>query len=373
MEKNRHIKYSKTINVFINPAFVTLLFIAVVAGIVILQAEGDPLALARIGTKYSEGDANGSEGYDGQFVFFMARDLNPASVEKYLDVPAYRYQRVLLPLLAQITSVGNIKIIPWMILIINIMFHTSATWVLGRIFYRWGINRWYTLVYGCWVGFSLAIRLDLPEPVAFGLIVFALYTFLNNKPVITWILLGLALFAKEVTVVFVLAFLIHEVIKKQWRGAIGVIFIVIIPYILFQSWLWKQFGQFGIGSGGAMATPFEVIPYMGLLRIGKYSMFYLAMMMVVFGPAVVLPSIWGLIVSIKKWIEKDVNIFSLALFLNCLAVMFMPFSTFRETGGLLRYANGLVLSIMIFAANYRMHKIINYSYLWLILNIFNFK
>lgn len=122
-----------------------------------------------------------------------------------------------------------------------------------------------------------------------------------------------------------------------------------------------------------MATPFEVIPYMGLLRIGKYSMFYLAMMMVVFGPAVVLPSIWGMIVSIKKWIEKDVNIFSLALFLNCLAVMFMPFSTFRETGGLLRYANGLVLSIMIFAANYRMHKIINYSYFWLILNIFNFK
>lgn len=373
MEKNYRFKYSSVKNIIINPAFVTLLFIVAVAGIVILQAKGDPLALARIGTKFSEGNTNGTEGYDGQFVYFMAKDLNPSRIKKYLDVPAYRYQRVLLPLLAHIISMGNIKIIPWMILIINIVFHTSATWVLGQIFSGWGNNRWYAVVYGCWVGFSLAIRLDLSEPVAFGLIVFAFYTFSKNKPVITWILLGLSLFAKEVTIVFVMAFLITEIYKKRWRKVIGIFLISIIPYAIFQIWLWKQYGQFGIGSGGAMATPFEIIPYMGILRIGKYSVFYLVMMMIVFGPAVILPSIWGIVISIKKWIKNEVNIFSLALFINCLAIMFMPFSTFRETGGLLRYANGLVLSLTLFAAYHRLQKILNYTFFWLIFNIFNFK
>ena len=179
--------------------------------------------------------------------------------------------------------------------------------------------------------------------------------------------------AKEVVILFVLAFLLIELYEKQWQKVIGIIGIIFIPYALFQVWLWQVFGEFGIGSGGAMATSFEIIPYMGLLRIGKYSLWYMVMMMIVFGPAIVLPSIWGVVVSIKKWLVKEINVFSLALFLNCLSIMFMPFSTFRETGGLLRYSNGLVLSLLLFAGYYRMRKTLNYSALWLVLNVFYFK
>ena len=344
-----------------------------VTGIVILDAGGDPLALVRIGTKFSEGDANGTEGYDGQFIYFIARDPDPSTVKAYLDVPAYRYQRILLPLLARLISLGNIHVIPWAILAINLLFQVGGTWAFERIFMRWGINRWYAVIYGCWVGLGLAIRLDLPEPLAFGLIVLALLTYLDKKYILTWVLLGLALLAKEVVILFVLAFLLIELYEKQWQKVIGIIGIIFIPYALFQVWLWQVFGEFGIGSGGAMATSFEIIPYMGLLRIGKYSLWYMVMMMIVFGPAIVLPSIWGVVVSIKKWLVKEINVFSLALFLNCLSIMFMPFSTFRETGGLLRYSNGLVLSLLLFAGYYRMRKTLNYSALWLVLNVFYFK
>ncbi len=53
--------------------------------------------LAQIGTQYSEGVASGSEGYDGQFAYYIALIPDPNVVDVYLDVPAYRYQRILLP------------------------------------------------------------------------------------------------------------------------------------------------------------------------------------------------------------------------------------------------------------------------------------
>jgi hypothetical protein len=129
----------------------------------------------------------------------------------------------------------------------------------------------------------------------------------------------------------------------------------------------------GIGSGGAMATPFEIIPFMGLLRIGYYSPVYLLAMLIVFLPAVVVPAVWGVWVGIRKWVTGDGTVVVLALALNALAMFFLPFSTYRETGGLLRFACGLVLCVILFAARYRMKKILNYSFLWLVLNVFLLK
>ncbi len=350
-----------------------MLILIALSGWVIIQADGDPLALARIGTKFSQGQVNGTEGYDGQFIYYVATDLNPGSVKDHLDVPAYRYQRILLPVLARVISLGNIQFIPWALLLINILAHGFGTWVLSSIFEQWKVNKWYALGYGGWVGIGLAARLDLPEPLAYTLVILALWAYLKKKSFMTWLFMGLALFAKEVTVVFLIAFLILYIYEKKWGEMIGMLAVACIPYGVFQLWLWTQFGQFGIGSGGAMATPFEIIPYMGVLRIGKYSLVYLLMMSIVFGPGVVFPSIWGTIVSIKKWFKQERNIFVVALLLNCLAIMFMPFSTFRETGGLLRYSTGLVLSLTLFVAYYHLKKPLIYSLLWLVYNIFYFK
>jgi len=364
---------NRIINSFFNPAVVAMLILIVVSVWVIVQAEGDPLALARIGTKFSQGLADGTEGYDGQFIYFVARDINPDTVKAYLDVPAYRYQRILLPVLARIISLGNIEVIPWAILVINVVAHGIGTWVLSLIFRQWGVNQWYALTYGGWVGIGLAARLDLPEALAYALVIVAIWAYITQKSFVAWLCLGLALFAKEVTIVFLLAFICIELYERKWRNLVGLAVVSSAPYAIFQAWLWLEFGQFGIGSGGAMATPFEIVPYMGLLRIGKYSLMYLLMMCIVFGPGVVFPSLWGITISIRKWINQERNVYIIALFINCLAIMFMPFSTFRETGGLLRYSTGLVLSLIIFTAYYHLKKPLNYSFLWLVFNIFHFK
>jgi hypothetical protein len=122
-----------------------------------------------------------------------------------------------------------------------------------------------------------------------------------------------------------------------------------------------------------MATSFEWIPYMGLWRIGAYSLVYLLAMLVVFGPAVVLPSVWGIRKAIRTLVAGERNVFVLALLLNALVIAFLPFSTFRETGGLMRFTCGLVLSVLLFAGQYRLKRVLNYSLLWVVLNVFLLK
>lgn len=355
------------------PALVILLISVLAVGVEVWRLGGGPLSLARIGTQFAEGDPQGSEGYDGQFVYYIALDPRPASVASRLDVPAYRYQRILLPLLARALALGRPDWIPWTILLVGVCSLVGGTWAVSELLDRWGVSRWYALVYGCWAGFLLALLVDLPEPLAFGLIAGAVLAFESQRNWLAWILIGLALFAKEVTALFAIGVLSAYLAKRNWRDAAGFAAVAGLPYALFQLGLWVVFGQPGLGSGGAMATPFEWIPFAGLLRIGLYSLPYLLAMLVVFGPAVILPSIWGGWKSTRTWLAGERSLIVAGLFFNALVIFFTPFSTFRETGGILRFASGLVLAVILFAGRYKIRRVLNYSIFWLVLNVFLLK
>lgn len=355
------------------PALVTFLVLCLVAAGVIANANGDPLALARLGTRFSQNDPMGTAGYDGQFVFYIARDWEPAEVASHLDVPAYRYQRILMPLLARVLSFGNLDVLPWVLPWIGIVAHTLGTWGVASLLKEWGIRPGYALVYGLYAGFVLAVRLDLPEPLAYGLIVGAIYAVSKERQGLSWLLYGLALFAKEVTLLFVAAQGLVYLWRRQWRSAFGLGLATLLPYGLFQVWLWDTFGALGLGSGGDMATPFEWIPLMGLWRIGAYSPSYLIASLVVFGPFVLVPAFWGVWVVVKNVLHRQIDLISFGFGLNAIVILFLPFSTFREPGGLLRFACGLALSLLLFACYFRYSKVLRYLPLMLVLNVFLLK
>jgi len=355
------------------PAMVVLFVFLMIQGIIIGTNGGDPLALARLGTYYELGDPDGTQGYDGQFLYYIAMNPDPVHVSVHLDVPAYRYQRILMPLFARVLSFGSPSLIPWALAFLGVLSHTLGVWAVGELFNDWGINRWYSLIYAFWAGFVLAIVVDLPEPMAYGLVACGLLALKRNRNILGWFCFGLAVFTKEVTLVFVAAVLVSDILNRRWRSVIGLSVIAIFPYFIFQIWLWSVFGQPGLGSGGAMSTSFEWIPFLGFLRIGAYSIPYLLAMLVVFGPTVIWPSIWGAWKAGGLMISSDHNMIVLALFLNSLMIFFLPFSTFRETGGLMRLACGLVMAVLLFAAYYRQKKILNYCAFWLVLNVFLLK
>ena len=355
------------------PAIVVFLTASLLVGGVIIHSNGDPLTLARLGTHFSQGDPNGTLGYDGQFIYYIARDPSPQRVAPYLDVPAYRYQRILLPLLARLFSLGNSSLIPWVLALLGVISITGGVWAVSELFAGWGISRWYALIYGSYSGFLLALIVDLTEPLAYGLAAVGLLLLERDRRLPGWIALGLAVFAKETNLLFLAGVLLAYLFQRRWRDFFGLALIGFFPYALFQGWLWVVFGAPGLGSGGALATPFEIIPFMGLLRIGAYSLLYLLAMLLVFGPTVVLPSIWGIWRSARHWLSGERNYFVACLFLNALVIPFTPFSTFRETGGLIRFACGLVLALLLYCGRYRMRRILNYAFFWLVLIVFLIK
>ncbi len=352
------------------PAILTACALLVLVGAVIVRAGGDPLALARLGTQFSEGDPEGTEGYDGQFVYYLAQDLNPETVREMLDVPAYRYQRILLPVLARLLALGRPDIIPWVLGGLGILAQALGTWFVAVLLNLYGVRPWYALVYGLWPGFTLAVRLDLPEPLAFALVAAAFLATLRGRPWIAGLLYGLALFAKEVTVLFLAAQLLALLLERRWREMLPIIVLAVIPYALFQGWLWSAFGAPGIGSGGAYATPFEWLPFAGFFRIASVDRVIFLVFLLVFGPSILLPAVWGIWQGFIRFRKGDYELAGLFLFVNALLIPFIPFSTFREPGGLLRFACGLILAMLLAAAQRRNVRVLNYSWFLLALNVF---
>ncbi len=357
----------------LHPVGITwLVLLLIVIGTLLVEG-GDPKSLARLGTYYSQGDPAGTRGYDGQFVYYIALNPDPESVNVLLDAPAYRYQRILFPVLARVLAFGQPALVPWTLILLGIFSQVTGTWLLTLLLRIRGVSIWYALPYGLWVGFLLAVRLDLPEPLAIGLVLAGFLALERDKHALSWLFFGMAIFAKETTAVFVFAVLLSAFLERRWRDVAGMVLVAVLPFVVFQFWLWQTFGQFGLGSGGDMATPFEIIPFMGLVRIAFFSPVYFVSMLVVFGPAVILPAIWGIWISLRKLATGDRHVVGLSLLANSLIILFLPFSTYREPGGLLRFACGLIPVVILAASKYRQMRVLNYSFLWMVLNIFLLK
>ncbi len=351
------------------PPIITAIVSLIIIGVVITGSGGNPLSLARIGTVYSEGDINGTQGYDGQFVYYIAKDPRPDQVREKLDVPAYRYQRILLPLLAHLLSFNDGQLIPWLIPAINFLAHVMGTWGVASLLKQHGKNPLHAIYYGLWVGFLLALRLDLPEPLAFAFIVLAFYEMTEGRHWLGWITYSLAIFAKEVVVIFAIAHFLVFLTKKEWSKGLGFLFFTLLPFGVFQFWLKSQFGHFGVGSGGAMATQFEWIPFLGLFKIGGHSLLLLIVFLVTFGPFILYPALWGLWKSVWVMLQGEMSFEVAALGINAAVFLFLPFSTYREPGGLLRFASGLILALILYIGRYELPPFWRYAPTVFVLNL----
>ncbi len=354
----------------LGPALITCAVSLLVIGIAIARSGGDPLALARLGTRFSQGDPNGTEGYDGQFIYYIAVEPSPPQVAPLLDVPAYRYQRILMPVLARALALGNPPGVAWALAAIGVAAHTLGTWAVTQLLMGYRATPWYALIYGLWVGLLLAVRLDLPEPLAYGMVAMALLADRRQKYAQAALFYGLALLAKETVIFFLLAYLIAIALQRNWRRLAAIALITLGPYSLFQAWLWQMFGRPGLGSGGAGATAFEWLPFAGFFRIAGVNAVIFLVFVFIFGPTVVALSIGGIYQFLSRARRSLPDLESLQYGFNALIIPFLPFSTIREPGGLLRFASGLLLAFLIYAAQNKQKRALNYAFFLLALNAF---
>ncbi len=347
------------------PCLVTLIFSGAYIGVRLIRYDFDPVALAEIGDRFAEQSPDGAPGYDGQFSYYIARDPDPGVVHSYLDVPAYRYQRILYPILARMLGGGQEALIPWTLLGLNWVVHGLASAGICWIFHRRGVATGYALIYGLWVGLISAVGLDLHEPLAYGLVVGAWLMREKKRENVFASLLILALFAKETTLLFWFAALIPAWQGRSQNRSLLILISGGVLFTVWQLWLWRVFGAVGLGSGGDLASAFEWIPFMGLLRIGFVDWRVFGLFFLIFGPTVVLPALWGLAMSWRARWQTVMDWPLAALLLHALLIVFLPFSTFREPLGLVRIATGLVLAILIVASERKHMRVLNYGLFWI--------
>jgi hypothetical protein len=350
----------------LRPWIIVLFLNLVYLGVIFAVNDADPKVFVTLGECFSRcAGQDGTdceedtEGYDGQFAYYISRD--PAGSPDCLDVPAYRMQRILLPALGRLLSLGQEALIPWAFVAINLIALVGSTALLEQLLVAEHVSRWFALSYGLYIGVFMAVRLSTTETLAYGLVIAGIWCGQKDRLWAAAVMLALAGLAKETTGLFTAGYLLYFVLHRRRWDALRMGVIVGVPFVAWQIALYVWLGEFGAGSGGAKATTFEVIPFNGVWKIayeGSVPAFLVLGVLLVF-PSAVIPSLWALWRTIHD-----------LLLANAAVMPFVPFSTYREFLGLLRFISGLALMIVLYAAHHNHRRPLVYSTLWITLLLF---
>jgi len=347
----------------VRPWALVLLLASIYVGVTLSRFDGDPRAFVLVGTRYAEGNPEGTPGYDGQFAYFIARD--PLDGWQHCDAPAYRYQRILYPLLAWALALGRSGAVPWALIAVNLAALAGGTWATERLLALRGVSPWYALVYGLYGGLVAGLRLDLTGPLAVGLVQGALLAWERERWGVSVALLALAALTRETALIATAGFLVYLVLNRHWRQAVMAAAVVGVPFVAWQGVLWVWLGQPGVGSGGAMATPFETVPFGGLWRVAAESWPAFLILLAVEGPLFVLPTIWALVASLRDLLRGSSHLWVTVLLAQAAVLPFLPFSTWREPLAMARLASGLVAATVLYGGLRRSRRVLRWSALWL--------
>lgn len=327
------------------------------------QHSWDPMSFVIVGGAFDPTVPNDSLGYDGQFAYQIA--LRPLEAWRYVDVPAYRYQRILYPILARITSLGIPGLLPWTLIAINVVALPLGTATTARILARHGESQWYALTYGLYAGLLMPVRLDLTEPLAYLLVQAGVLALMRGRYRWSSIALALASLTREVTLLFALGVTLDLLCRRSWRRAVVWTSATFAPFALWQVALRMWFGEWGIGSGGALSTPFEWVPLRGWWQMAAHDFRAFALMSLYVLPLAVLPALLSLIVSGKHLIQDSGSPMTWILLANAAVILFLPTSNILDPLGLARITAGLLVAVLDFAASQRRKRTLNYALLWI--------
>ncbi len=162
------------------------------------------IALPPLAVHYGGTAANPHvHGYDGQFTYYIA--LHPGSATHLLDVPWYRYQRILEPLLVNVFAVGVPALIPWLMLAVSWIAVAVGTWAIASLLSAIGRRPGWALLFGFWPGLLVTVRNDITDGLAYGLVAVALLLLASptrSRPALSAMIISLAIFARQEVAIY---------------------------------------------------------------------------------------------------------------------------------------------------------------------------
>lgn len=158
-----------------------------------------------------------SKGYDGQYVYMATYD--PLLINRnfifLFDHPAYRYQRMLYPLLAHVLAMGQPRAYPYALFFLNIAAYLSGAWVVWRLseIERW--TSWIVLGYLSISGLLYTTFGTLPESLALTLSLMGILFWKRQQQTLALICFAASTLAKENFIVIGFSLLLWESFKKK--------------------------------------------------------------------------------------------------------------------------------------------------------------
>ncbi|MGB2938908.1 MAG: glycosyltransferase 87 family protein [Candidatus Dormiibacterota bacterium] len=213
-------------------------------------------------------------GYDGQFAYYMA--VAPLDAGCCMDSAAYRYARVGFPVLAGISGLGQPALVPYTMLLVNLVALGLTVMMLAGWLRRHGVSGWWALVYGFYPGVFQAIQTDTNEVLAYALVAAAVYLLeYGGRARVLWagLFFGAAGLTRETTLLFPAIYSVSLLARGPGRArlsGLGLAALAAVPFVAYKLFLAATFGSLGLGfsSGGAEVA---TVPLGGLLSFAPFE------------------------------------------------------------------------------------------------------
>ena len=281
-------------------------------------------------------------GYDGRFSYALA--VYPLGSTRDLDQPAFRYQRIVYPMLVRVLSLGQPALVPWMMMAVNLLAAVAGCFVLGELLARRGVSRWLALAFALSFGYLLAIRLDLLEPLTFTLALLGWLAYETGRPRSAIVLFALAGLTKEVGLMFPAALILWEFFRRNWRHALAILLGSFGPYAVWYVILYLIFGRSQVMTlqSSLVLIPFAGIYYMSdPVHIGFALIFVL---LPAFASGVC--AAWFALRDRAGERSRD----AFLVMTNAALVSVMPLPTWEDPLAIARIGLGVVAALMLWLA-----------------------
>ena len=200
-----------------------------------------------------------SYGYDGQFFYQICHDpwiLNPAG--KFMDVPAYRYQRILYPLSARLLAFGHSGLFAYTLVAVNLLAILGGSFYIFLFLKATGGNPWFTFFYPLFGGLLLCTLKDLAEPLALFFLTAAFYYSDRRNPLPLFFCLSLMLLSREFFFIFIPFFLLDTLWLRPSLKQFMAVLLSITPWLLWEYYIYLRLGLSPFSAGkGNFSPPLE--------------------------------------------------------------------------------------------------------------------
>jgi hypothetical protein len=183
------------------------------------------------------------DGYDGQAYYVIGlRPWDLATVAKYVEVPAYRYQRILVPLLGHVLSLGRPRLVHLAMVLASVLLVILGTVALIEWFHFRGVGWAWALIFPLFPGTLHSLMRLTPDAPAAALAVAGGYLFVRKRLGASALVLTLAVLTKETMVLVPVGLLLHAARNRDGRAAMA----MAAPVLVLTAWMVVLRSLFGV-------------------------------------------------------------------------------------------------------------------------------